>query len=136
MKPVKIRKSNSVKYALISTPDGNFTSWKEYDRYLVLLGMQNKGLIYGLQKHVTFTLLDAVYIYKYERKALKTKTKKVKKKICAEAAVAFDASFIYYNKKGNIRVELVKDRKAYKDPVYIIKRKLIRYLHQIVVIEN
>lgn len=115
---------------------GNFKSEAEADRYAVLLDMQAKGFISDLQRRVCFTLLEAVRVYKYEHVVLKIKTKTQKKKITAERPVTFEANFTYRNKQGKLRVEVVKSDKEYKDPTYIIKRKLIRYLHNIVVIEN
>ncbi|PXV62365.1 hypothetical protein CLV62_12053 [Dysgonomonas alginatilytica] len=115
---------------------GNFKSKAEADRYEVLLNMEKEGQITQLQRRVSFTLLEAVTVIRYEKEVLKTKTKTIKKKVCVEYPVNFEANFTYRNIKGKLRVEVVKTDKEYKDPTYIIKRKLMRYLHNIVIIEN
>lgn len=134
MKPVKfhaLKRAQKLKYI---TKYGNFKNEKDAARYLQLLAMQEHGDISGLQRRIRFVLVDPVYKTKYVTKVLKTKRKRIKKQICVETAVTFDADFIYYNKRGKLRVEVVKNR--YTDEAYVARRKLMRYLHQIVVIEN
>ena len=136
MKPVKTKLITSDKKLKYTNHLGSFVSQAEADRYQVLLTMEKQGLISDLQRRVSFTLLEAVRVYKYERVVLKTKTKSQKKKVTAESPVTFEANFTYRNKQGKLRVEVVKTLNEYKDPAYIIKRKLMRYLHNIVVVEN
>ncbi|PXV66857.1 hypothetical protein CLV62_104118 [Dysgonomonas alginatilytica] len=136
MKPVKTKLITSDKKIKYTNHLGSFVSQAEAERYAVLLEMQAKGLISDLQRRVSFTLIEAVKVYKYERVVLKTKTKTRKKKVTAESPVTFEANFTYRNKHGKLRVEVVRTDKEYKDPTYIIKRKLMRYLHNIVIIEN
>ncbi len=136
MKPVNTKPITSDKKLKYTNDLGSFVSQAEADRYAVLLEMQSKGLISDLQRRVSFTLIEAVKVYKYERVVLKTKTKSQKKKVTAESPVTFEANFTYRNKQGKLRVEVVKTLNEYKDPAYIIKRKLMRYLHNIVVVEN
>lgn len=136
MKPVNTKPITSDRKLKYANYLGCFVSQAEADRYTILLDMQAKGLISDLQRRVSFTLIEAVRVYKYERIVLKTKTKTRKKKVTVESTVTFEANFTYRNKQGKLRVEVVKKPNEYKDPVYIIKRKLMRYLHNIVVIEN
>jgi len=136
MKPVKMKKITATDKLRFTNYLGNFTSENEAKRYETLLQMQELGLITGLQNRVSFILLDAVKVYKYQRVSMKTKTKLVKRKVSAESPVTFEVSFVYHNKKGHLRVEVVKPCKDYRDPAYVIKRKLMRYLHNIVVIET
>lgn len=136
MKPVKTKLITSDKKLKYTNHLGSFVSQAEADRYQVLLTMEKQGLISDLQRRVSFTLIEAVKVYKYERVVLKTKTKSQKKKVTAESPVTFEANFTYRNKQGKLRVEVVKTLNEYKDPAYIIKRKLMRYLHNIVVVEN
>lgn len=134
MKPVKFYALQPTKKLRYITEYGYFKNEKEAARYLQLLAMQEHGDISGLQRCIRFVLIDSVYKTKYVTKVLKTKKKRIKKQICVETAVTFDADFIYYNKKCKLRVEVVKNR--YTDEAYVIRRKLMRYLHQICVIEN
>lgn len=136
MKPVKMRQIASNCKLKYKNHLGIFSSKEEADRYEVLLEMQKRGLISDLRHRVSFTLLDSVKVNKYQRVVMKTKTKTVKKKVCAESPVALEVSFVYKNKKGYLRVEVVKSEREYKDPAYIIKRKLMRYLHNIIIVEN
>ena len=136
MKPVKYRPYKSNLKLKFENDMGCFASEKEAERYRILADMERNGKISDLQCHVNFELLEPVYHVKREKKALKTKTKTIKKNVCVEQGVTMDASFIYLNPKGKLRVEVVKRKRDYKDPAYIIKRKLMRYLHNIVVIEN
>lgn len=136
MKPVKKKKIKSESKLSYISDKGKFNSKAEADRYSVLLELEKKGKISNLEKHIQFTLLDAHYVTKKEKIVMKTKTKYVKKKVCDEYAVTLDVSFVYLNHKGRMRVEVVKTDKDYKEPVYVLKRKLMRYLHNIVIIEN
>lgn len=136
MKPVNYKSIGNSKKLKFNNELGCFASEKEAERYRILLEMERIGKISGLQCHVNFELLEPVCHIKREKKVLKTKVKTIKKKICVEQGVTMDVSFIYYNPKGKLRVEVVKRKRDYADPAYIIKRKLMRYLHNIVVIEN
>lgn len=129
MKPIKTLNYSTDKKQTVS-----FKTKKEADRYAVLSQMQEKGLITDLQTNVTFILIDAVYKTVTEKKIRNGKPTTKKKKICVETPVKFTANFTYKNKKGKLRVEVV--RTNYRDDAYTTKRKLIRYLHQITLIEN
>lgn len=135
MKPVRFHQKESLSGLNYITELGRFKNQKEAIRYKQLLDIQEKGDISGLQRRVSFILIDAVYKKRYYTKVVR-KNKKVKatKKVLIENAVTFEADFIYYNKKNKLRVEVVRNN--YKDDAYITKRRLIKYLHQINVIEN
>lgn len=136
MKTPQFELNRSKKNLKFRNEDGYFASEKEAERYRILKEMELKGSISDLQCHVTFILLPAVYKNRNERKVLKTKIKTERKSVCIEQGVTLDVSFVYRNKKGKLRAEVVKNDQDYKDPTYILKRKLIRYLNQIIIIEN
>lgn len=90
-----------------------FDSKKEANRWVELAIMQKNGEITDLDTQVVFELIPA------QRDPV---TKKV-----LERAVYYVADFVYY--RGNERV--VEDTKGFKTPEYIIKRKLMLWVHGI-----
>ncbi|NDV68607.1 hypothetical protein [Dysgonomonas sp. 25] len=113
-----------------------FKSQAEADRYSYLSDMQEKGMISDLKRNITFTLIEPVYKKKIVKKRLKTKIKTETKKICVKAGVTLTVDIMYWNRKGKRIIEMIKQPKDYKDPVYILKKKLLYYLHRIDIIEN
>jgi len=104
-----------------------FDSKKEGMHYLKLKDMQNRGEIENLRLQVPFELLPA--IYKDEIVHLKTKDKIVKKLV--QRAVNYVADFVY-EKDG---VQYVIDAKGMRLSDYILKKKMMRSLLGIDVIE-
>jgi hypothetical protein len=95
------------------TVDGKrFDSKKEAKRYLELQDLNNRGIIHGLQLQREFELIPS---------------QKIDGKV-AERAVKYRADFTYYDALGKLHVE---DTKGVKTPEYIIKRKLMLYIHKI-----
>lgn len=90
-----------------------FDSKKEANRWVELAIMQKNGEITDLDTQVVFELIPA------QRDPV---TKKV-----LERAVHYVADFVYY--RGNEKV--VEDTKGFKTPEYIIKRKLMLWVHGI-----
>lgn len=90
-----------------------FDSKKEANRWVELAIMQKNGEITDLDTQVVFELIPA------QRDPV---TKKV-----LERAVHYVADFVYY--RGNEKV--VEDTKGFKTPDYIIKRKLMLWVHGI-----
>ena len=98
-----------------------FDSKKEFNRWLVLKDMEKKGEIFNLQKQVKFELIP---------------------KQDGERAVNYVADFVYYKKsyicteqlppiESIMIVEDVKSEITRKNPEYIIKRKLMLFIHGI-----
>lgn len=127
MKPIKIKQRKD---------DLLFKSQIGADRYGHLSEMQGKGLITDLKRNVTFMLIEPVYKKQTIKRRLKTKIKTEKKKVCVKGGITLTADIIYRNKKGKLIVEMVKQSKDYKDPVYVLKKKLLYYFHRIDIIEN
>lgn len=90
-----------------------FDSKKEANRWVELAIMQKNGEITDLDTQVVFELIPA------QRDPV---TKKV-----LERAVHYVADFVYY-KDGQ---KVVEDTKGFKTPEYIIKRKLMLWVHGI-----
>lgn len=97
------------------TVDGmTFDSRKEYKRWVELLLLEKAGVIEGLQRQVTFQLLPS------QKGDGRT-----------ERPVKYVADFTYLE-NGQMVVE---DTKGMKTKEYIIKRKLMRFIHGITVKE-
>ena len=88
-----------------------FDSIKECQRYCELKLMQRAGVISDLQMQVSFELIPS---------------QRVDGKV-VERAVNYVADFVY--QQNGLKV--VEDTKGYKTPEYIIKRKLMLYVHGI-----
>ena len=105
-----------------------FDSTKEAVRYLELREMVKKGLISDLRLQVPFVLLPAIWEDRIER--LKTKEKTVRK--CIQEPVTYIADFVYV-KDGQ---RIVEDAKGFKTEVYKIKKKMMRSLLGITILET
>jgi len=109
------------------TRDGEtFDSMKEYKRWCELKLLEKAGKIANLKRQVKFVLIPAQYeVIGY------TKTGKPKKK-CVERECAYIADFTYDEELfgvGDFFVPIVEDTKGFKTKDYIIKRKLLRWIH-------
>ena len=100
-----------------------FDSRKEYRRFCELLLLQKAGAITELQRQVEFELIPA-------QRGPDTVGVRggVKRGKVLELAVKYVADFVYKDKDGNTVVE---DTKGFKTKDYIIKRKLMLYIHKI-----
>ena len=109
-----------------------FDSKKEAVYYLHLKSRQMRGEIADLRMQVPFELLPA--IYEEETVHLKTKDKVVKK--CVQKAVHYMADFVYTDTKSKaMEVVDVKSEATRKDKAYILKKKMMRALLGITIIE-
>ena len=99
------------------TIDGiTFDSRKEANRWLELSSLERAGKVSNLQRQVKFELLPS---------------QRVNGKV-VERAVNYMADFVY-EENGH---KVVEDTKGFKTPEYIIKRKLMLWVHQIQVKES
>ena len=92
-----------------------FDSKREADRYRELLRLQNAGAITGLQRQVKYELIPS------QRIAGKV----------VERACSYVADFVYVQDGETV----VEDTKGFKTPEYVIKRKLMLWIHHIRIIE-
>lgn len=88
-----------------------FDSVKEYKRYRELLLLQKAGAITGMQRQVKYELIP---------------TQRIGGKV-AERACTYIADFVYQENGETV----VEDTKGFKTPEYIIKRKLMLWIHHI-----
>lgn len=96
----------------VSTPDGVFDSKKEYSRWCELKLMEKAGEIEDLRRQVSFTLLGS------QKGELRT-----------ERPVKYNADFVYYVGDKLIVEDTKSEATRTKD--YVIKRKLMKYFHNI-----
>lgn len=97
-----------------------FDSKKEAERYKLLKSMQADGLIYDLECQPKFMLIPSQHFETTGRR---------------ERGVDYVADFRYKDKLGQIIVEDVKSVITAKDKVYRIKRKMVKYFHDVEIIE-
>lgn len=98
----------------ITAPDGEiFDSMKEFLRWQELKMLERAGEISNLKRQVKFELLPS--------------QPKIAGGIRAERPVAYIADFVY--NEGGWKV--VEDCKGMRTDVYILKRKLMRFVHGI-----
>lgn len=104
-----------------------FDSWKEYYRYRNLDLLERAGEIDNLQTQVKFILIPAQYepstaVYRRGKNKGKPKPGKLIEKECA-----YIADFVYEENGKTV----VEDTKGFKTKDYIIKRKLMMFIHGI-----
>lgn len=98
------------------TKDGiTFDSVKEYRRFCELSLLARAGAITDLQQQVKFVLIPA----QYEGDG--------RKRRCIERECAYIADFVYMENGKTV----VEDTKGFRTKDYIIKRKLMLYMHGI-----
>ena len=99
-----------------------YDSRKEAQRHAVLKMLECAGKIQDLQTQVKFVLIPAQY--EFDTIGVRGGVKRGK---LLEREVSYIADFVY-TENGN---RVVEDTKGFKTPEYIIKRKLMLYLHGI-----
>ena len=100
-------------------------SVKEYRRYCELSLLERAGEIHNLERQKPFELIPAQYEY-YARYGKNGKRLKDGKR-CIEQSVVYKADFVY-TENG---LTVVEDTKGFRTKDYIIKRKLMLWVHGI-----
>jgi hypothetical protein len=110
----------------VTTFDGiEHASQKEANRWCELKLLERAGKITDLDRQVKFTLIPAQYEEINEGK-------KPKKKL-VERECSYIADFVYLIADNGKMV--VEDTKGFKTKDYVIKRKLMRYIHKVAIKE-
>lgn len=104
-----------------------FDSMKEVNRYAALLMLQRAGEISELKTQVPFELVPA----QFEPDTVGPRGG-IRRGACIEKAVSYVADFVYKDRQGQTVVE---DTKGFRTADYIIKRKLMLYVHKIKISE-
>lgn len=104
-----------------------FDSKKEARRYAELKMLLKAGVISELELQKTYELIPAQYVpvarYGKNGKRLKDGKK------CVEKSCVYKADFVYVDNETGQTV--VEDTKGFRTTDYIIKRKLMLYIHGI-----
>lgn len=107
-----------------------FDSVKEFKRFCELSLLERAGQIQDLRRQVEYELIPAQYekiptgeIYKRGDRKGQPKMKSV----CIEKSVSYVADFVYTENGETV----VEDTKGFKTKDYIIKRKLMLWIHNI-----
>ena len=101
---------------------GSHASLKEHRRASELRMLERGGVISNLREQVSFELIPA----QYGTCGVDLKGKPVK--VLLEKSCKYVADFVYTDSQGNTVVE---DTKGFCTKEYIIKRKLMLYIHGI-----
>ena len=108
--------------------DGNvFDSKKEAKRYQELKTLERAGIISNLQRQVKYVLIPAQYELSDEVYTKGKDKGKPKKGRLIERECAYYADFVYCCNGETI----VEDTKGMRTAEYIIKRKLMLYIHDV-----
>lgn len=104
----------------------SFDSKRELKRWKELVLLQKAGKIRDLERQVKFELIPTQWA---TEKQYGARGKEIKPKVYAEEkAVSYYADFAYHTDTGEYVVE---DAKGHRTQAYILKRKLMLYVHGI-----
>ena len=118
------RSGGSKYHSRKATVDGEtFDSIKEARRFAELKMLEKAGEISGLERQVKFVLIPA----QREPDDVGPRGGVIRGKLI-ERECAYIADFVYRDAEGR---QIVEDTKGVRTPEYIIKRKLMLYLHGI-----
>lgn len=104
-----------------------FDSKKEAKRFEELFLMEKAGEISGLRRQVKYVLIPAQREFLDELYTRGEKKGENKPGRLLERECTYIADFVYY-KDGEV---IVEDTKGFRTKEYIIKRKLMLYMHHI-----
>lgn len=125
----------------MSTPDGEFDSKGEWERWLFLKEAEKNGQIKDLCRQVKFTLIPTQY--RTEIVHLKTKDKEVQR--VAEREITYTADFVYKRHKKNVPIgmfgdaeiweRVVEDFKGFPNDRWPLKKAMMLYFHGVAIRE-
>lgn len=114
-----MKRENKYRNTTIKNKFGRFDSIKEWERYIYLLDLQKRGRIKDLKRQVSFELIPS---------------QQNEKGKVVERACSYVADFTYIQ-DGKQVVEDVKSAITLSNATYIIKRKLLLFVHGIAIKE-
>lgn len=115
-------KKNKYSAFRVTVPEGNFDSRKEYRRFLILRSREERGEISDLRRQVKFELIPS----QREPDKIGPRGGRIRGALI-ERGVCYKADFVYVENGETI----VEDIKGLRTEGYIIKRKLMLYVHGI-----
>lgn len=105
-----------------------YASMKEASRHKELMLLEKAGKIKNLRFQVAYELIPAQY-ETFERYSDKTGKRLKDGKRCVEESCKYIADFVYFD--NETKQWVVEDAKGARTKDYIIKRKLMLYIHGI-----
>lgn len=123
----KKRKSSKYHSRKVTVDGVTYDSIKEYRRYCELKLLEKAGQISELRRQVPFELIPSQY-ETFERYGIRGQRLKDGKR-CLEKSVVYNADFVYTENGETVVEDTKSDPTRTKD--YIIKRKLMLYVHKI-----
>lgn len=123
---------------MMTTPDGDFDSKGEWERWLFLKDAERRGQIAELRRQVKYVLLPTQY--RTEIVHLKTKDKEVQR--VAEREVTYTADFVYKVPRRTpidgpcgVYETVVEDFKGFPNDRWPLKKAMMLFFHGIAVRE-
>ena len=116
------KSKNKYQNTKITVAGESFDSLKEYERYCELKMLLRAGVIKDLQRQVKYILIPA-----QREPDIVGKRGGIKKGKLLENECAYIADFVYTENGETV----VEDAKGFRTEKYIIKRKLMLWLHNI-----
>lgn len=123
---------NKYRNRKVKTAEGEFDSEREYRRWRELRLLERAGKISCLRRQEKFVLIPSQH-ETYTRYSGKTGKRLKDGKRCVEKECSYVADFVYLDEDCNIVVE---DAKGVRTDDYIIKRKLMLWIHGIRIKES
>jgi hypothetical protein len=117
----------------IVTADGKFDSKKEYQRWLELKVLERAGHIRDLRRQVSYELIPAQY-ESFQRFSKRNGDPLKDGRKCIEKRVTYVADFVYHD--NILKRDVVEDTKGFRTDDYVIKRKLMLWVHGIRIYET
>ena len=110
-----------------------FQSQRERDFYIHFKDLEEKGMIQDLRLQVNYEIIPGIYedrVKHYVRKP------NVVKKVCVQKPVHYRADFVFRDMiTGREVIADVKSEITRKDPVYLLKKKIMAALHGLEITE-
>ena len=124
---------NKYRNSKVRTAEGlEFDSRKEYYEYLNLVALQEEGKIKNLQCQVKYELIPKQQLDKPYKSANSSRVTR------SLTAVNYVADFVYDAWNADIEgyETIVVDTKGFRTKDFIIKKKLMKFIHNIEVLEK
>lgn len=132
-KGANILKKNKYRSKKVIRDGMTFDSIKEYQRFCELRLLERAGAITNLERQVPFELIPAQYhtFARYGKRGQRIKDGKR----CIEKAAMYHADFVYIDTETGMKVVEDVKSEATKTKDYILRRKLMLYVHGIIIKE-
>ena len=135
-KDIHLAKKDKFNAKKVVNKYGKFASLGEADRHDVLVFKEKNRFISDLKRQVSFPLLPKIYMNKLTKEfslTIPLDKKEAKNFTTVKKATTYIADFTYYDQLGKF---IVEDFKGKRTKEYIIKKKLMKVIHDIGIYET